>query len=276
MRKRNTHRFATRLHRKLSVNCGKQPECFGLSTSSVDGNYATNQSQTMFPQTLAKRHLLACMVMVYAAVSRADVSSSVAALKELGINVTTPALAALGLGAVLIAFYLFALIIRKIQKGKRPDMMSGVPYLDVTGMGKQGLLTPEEMSRVRASMSRQVAKRNTHTLPSGLPVELALMADPDVQRLEALASEKAKEPRTTIDEAKPQPPQPASDVVETVLFPQKQDFPDTIDPLNLPGSNSVEEMQLPADVIKMAELGLISSDELERIKQRIRDKRNQL
>jgi hypothetical protein len=241
-----------------------------------------------------------------------DLNSRLNGLNEIGYNAKF-LLPTIGLVIILIIFFIAVAIMKKARGKNRSDMMAGITYLDVTGMNKQGLLTPEEMARVRAAMSRQLERQRggpAIKAPASLAGELALMADPEVQQLEALAEQKAKA-RTAggitmqaaeRSSAQP-PPMPEQQSAErTITGPASQEnFGDPIppdyglEPVNppqfeaspqldasawtrpaSPSPASDDDVQLPADVVKMAELGLITSEELEKIKQRIRDKKRGL
>lgn len=206
-------------------------------------------------------------------------SDTLTGLRELGFD-PTYIFVAVGLGALLILFYIFAIIFRKMQKGKQPDVMAGLTYLDVTGLGKEGLLTPEEQAKIRQAMSRQIARQQQATTrtTTTLPGELSLLADPEVQRLEALAKAKQR------GEATPpsSPPFPGTTAVPPTETahpakpgqepPPVENFPEVIDPIPsdwVPPAQT-EDVELPSDVLALAEKGLITPEELEKIKARMR------
>lgn len=236
-----------------------------------------------------------------------DLNSRLSGLSEVGYNLKF-LIPTFGLVVVLIVFFIIVAIIRKSRKGKT-DIMAGITYLDVTGMKKQGLLTEEEMTKIRAAMSRQVDRQRSGPAikaPSSLSGELALMADPEVQNLEAIAEQKAKSrgaapmpppqsaPAQASMQAAPGPPiLPAAPALQQEpnygdpippSYGQPMSSPPAVQPSAELDASAwtrgtpapAEEIQLPADILKMADLGLITEEELERIKQRIRDKKRDL
>jgi hypothetical protein len=109
-------------------------------------------------------------------------------------------------------------------------------------------LTPEERAKIRAAQMRRLQKTLDQPAPKG-PVspELLLMADPEVQALEEAARNKKLQAQASTISTKP---------VE---------------------APSEELPELPEDVLKMAQLGLITEEELMTIRLRLAEKRrNQL
>lgn len=212
---------------------------------------------------------------------------------------------------LVIGFILAVIILKKLNLGRSSDTLQGLTYLDVTSLKKTGLLTEEEAARVRASMQKQVER---HRHAAGRPAvsgELGLLADPEVQRLEAEAEarqrmrDSALRPVAAGQAATPSAPSPAAAGAQpasarpvfsprgaasspggTALSAGQSDedpelgmmgapvrtAPPAVSVTPVPG----EDVPLPPDVLKMAELGLITPDELERIKARIREKRQGL
>ncbi|MGI8905576.1 MAG: FeoB-associated Cys-rich membrane protein [Candidatus Sumerlaeaceae bacterium] len=227
-------------------------------------------------------------------------SATLNALSEIGLNVKF-LIPTVGLIVLLILFFIIAKVVRKSRSG-HGDIMAGISYLDVTGMKKQGLLTEEEMANIRAAMSRQVDRQRAGPAikaPPSLAGELALMADPEVQRLEAVAAEHAKmrlaaqnaQRSAVSNEPAPQPqPKPdenygdpiPADFSQSSIAPPPMQVSAELDASAWQRPNPetarpvADEIVLPADVVKMAELGLITPEEMQRIKERIRQKRAQL
>lgn len=232
------------------------------------------------PEMLYKRTLPPFVLVLLPTASFAQgFSDTFGSLKELGFD-PTYLIGAVGLGVLLIAFYLFAIIYRKIQKNKSPDMMAGISYLDVTGLAKQGLLTPEEQAKVRQAMSRQLNRQQQASSRPQLPGELGLLADPEVQRLEALAQARQRG-EATETAAMPTPAKPSTTMKPELQHParpipdQPPEIPVFIDPIpaDWGAPSTQEDVVLPPDVLAMAESGLITPEELEAIKQRMRAKK---
>ncbi len=200
--------------------------------------------------------------------------------------------AVLALGA-LVAFIIVVVVLKKLSFGKTPNPMDGIAYLDVTGMRKTGQLTDEEAARVRSAMQRQVDRQrlsSSRRHPSG---ELGLLTDPEVQRLEALAQERQNSASAGFSAAPlPLPSQgpPASfrpkfapgGHAPPLAKPPMPETYDAIDQAPAPADSGrifatpVDDVSLPPDIVKMVELGLITPEELETIKIRIRRKRDQI
>jgi hypothetical protein len=168
------------------------------------------------------------------------------------------------LGAVVV-FYIVMLIV-KARKRSGPASLESIPYIDVTSLQKRGLLSAEETRRVRESLSKQVARKQGPTSLAAMQGELGLMADPEVQRLEMLAQQKAQERAAGVTgESSPGGGQPRSPQRHPVFWQEEEpDGPPTTD------------IQLPEEVLKMAELGLITPEELENIRERTRRKKREI
>ncbi len=160
-------------------------------------------------------------------------------------------LAAIGLIALFV--FIFMLIVaRKARRGNRDDGTFPMTIEDVNALRSQGLLTPEESARVRQAVARQVTRQMSR---QNAPSTASLLADPEVQRLEELARQKAQ----------------LREVAGIQTGPAGIDLP-TAAPSS---AGTPDEVQLPEDVLNMVQLGLITPEELERIKERARDKRRE-
>lgn len=159
----------------------------------------------------------------------------------------------------LVAIFLFLLLLlvfRRARFGRAGESGIGMTLDDVGTLQQKGLLTPEEMKRVREALSRQVVKQ--YSVQQGPKSGAnALLHDPEVRRLEVLADAKAREKERMLA-ARQEPPVPQ--------FTLKTEASDAL----IPEPNG--DVELPPDVLTMVQLGLITADELERIKERIRAK----
>lgn len=251
---------------------------------------AGSMGETKIKQSVARQQKilsLAALSMLPAAMSYAQgYTDTLSGLRELGFD-PSYIFVAVGLGALLILFYVFSIIFRKIQKGKRPDVMAGLTYLDVTSLGKEGLLTPEEQAKIREAMSRQIARQQQQatTRPAALPGELSLLADPEVQRLEALAQAKKRGENPPSARTDGQPPSSAPASTAPGNNPHDRDEPrqigaplqtsdEIIDPIpsDWKAPTQHDDVVLPPDVLALAKEGLITPEELEKIKIRMRAK----
>ena len=164
-------------------------------------------------------------------------------------NWTTIALVALVIVLLVIVF--IGTIVMRAKRANKLDNVLGMSIEDISDMRSKGLLTPEETAKVRAAMARQM----TRSL-SQKPTFENLTSDPEILRLEELARQKR--------EARETGGQP--------LFDLPAQVPPAPSDTNQPPNHN--DVQLPPDVLSMADLGLITPEELERIKDRIRTKKS--
>lgn len=162
---------------------------------------------------------------------------------------------AFALFGALVVFYVGLILFRKLGASSAPDPLSGLLGFNATDMKKRGLLTEDELKRVRAAMAKQVRKSALAPPPGagtgGLNAEALLMSDPLVRQLEAAA-----ETKKTAESAPGQ-----ISVYDGVPAPGQA------------APAPADDTALPPDVLKMAELGLIAPDELEAIRARVRAKK---
>ncbi|MBX7246587.1 MAG: hypothetical protein K1X53_13910 [Candidatus Sumerlaeaceae bacterium] len=152
--------------------------------------------------------------------------------------------------SALVLFWIAMILLAKIRRN-RDSTTIPMTVGDINSLKTKGLLTEEETKAVKAAVSRQVAKQyESQHAPKGKPLKPEmLLADPDVQRLEMLAQEKQA--------GKPGTPSPTRDQATQ---------PSPLDTLD----------DLPPEVAKLAASGLITPEELERIRQRMRDQQSGL
>jgi hypothetical protein len=159
----------------------------------------------------------------------------------------------------LFVFIIFAVIFQKARRPKSTDNILSMTLGDVDSLNKKGLLTPEEAARVRRAVAKQVTSQLQERPSPYTPA--TLLADPEVQRLEALAQARAAE--AALREAEQAHP---TDILTAALQssepPPQAQQPDG-------------DVELPPDVMSMVQLGLITPGELERIKERARTKRRE-
>jgi hypothetical protein len=194
-----------------------------------------------------------------------SLSSTMSSLKEVGFDPVYLYYMA-GAGILLVVFYIVLVVVSRNKSSKADRSLSGLASIDISGMKSKGLLTEEELAKVRQAMSRQVTRQlNTASAKPqpGLKADLLLLADPDVQRLEALAD--AKQQVAEKPPMRQNPPSQSSRAPTTDSFAP-------VDPV-LPVRGLDSDVVLPPDVQSMADMGLISPEEVENIKQRIKAKK---
>lgn len=227
--------------------------------------------------------------------------SAVAA--DLGSIATNPELRTRFTYLGIAVFALFLLILSlliyvKIRGARASRMEMGMTLSDVSSMQKKGLLTEEESKRVRQALSRQLSKQLEAKPAAGGGIG-SLLNDPEVKRLQAIAQARTAQPSPDRDPLAI--PNPAPQRVRPASAPAPG--PETLRPIGAedlaafsrtsgqpaqpafrpaavdsssPASSADDDVALPPDVMTMAQLGLISAEELANIKQRIRAKRNDL
>ena len=159
---------------------------------------------------------------------------------------------------VLIVVVLIGMLLVRARRGNTLDNVLGMTIDDVGRMQNKGLLTPEETAKVRQAMARQMTRQF-----AAKPAGSDLLADPEVQRLEELARlRREAQMSATEGGATTSHPEPAGGLLDQIPGAR----PD-------PAAAPDDDIALPPDVLGMAQLGLITPEELERIKQRIREKR---
>jgi len=160
-------------------------------------------------------------------------------------------LALVALVVVLLVIVFIGTIVTRAKRSNRLDNVLGMSIEDISDMRSKGLLTPEETAKVRAAMARQMARSLSQK-----PTFDSLGSDPEILRLEELARQK-REAR------------------EAGALPLNWETSDAPVPSGGNQSTADDDVQLPPDVMSMADLGLITPEELERIKDRIRSKKSE-
>ena len=163
------------------------------------------------------------------------------------------------LGAFLAIFLLLIItvIMRKVRGVRRAEMVFGMTIDDVGSLKQKGLLTEEESKAVRQALARQFARQQQVQMSGAKPTDL--LADPEILRLQQLAEERRKNaatarvapPMETVTQRETPEPILEAAAAETTLPPE-------------------DDVELPPDILTMAEMGLITAEELENIKERTR------
>lgn len=209
----------------------------------------------------------------------------------------------------LLLLLIFAFLLRRVAGRSNLDSSIGMGIGDLKSIEKKGLLTQEEVQRVRQAMARQMTKKleNSKKSAGGLA---ALMADPEIIRLQEMAEAKragfsdASSQTAAVASVEPAPaPDPRENHSLTDEMPAIPGIEDDNQAVHqaLPTETPVpsaspdapadsvawhyeaakvqpveEDVQLPPDVLGMAKLGLITEEELENMKARIREKKKAL
>lgn len=158
--------------------------------------------------------------------------------------------------AVFLAVILLIIFRRFSSLSKSSGARPG--NIDLVSLKKKGVLTPEELEQVGKAMLRQMQKQTeAEKRRQAIASADDLLLDPEVRRLEALAT-------AAKTEAKRQPVQSAPTVTPAVVSPAM----DT--PLQgLAASEDYQSIELPLDVQQLLDNGLLSPEEADTIRRRI-------
>ena len=161
---------------------------------------------------------------------------------------------------VLIVVVLIGMLLVRARRGNSLDNVLGMTIDDVGRMQNKGLLTPEETAKVRQAMARQMSRQLAAKPAAGGDP----LADPEVRRLEELARLRREAQMSAAEGGIPvSRPETQGGLLDQIPGAQ----PDAT-------AGADDDVALPPDVLGMAQLGLITPEELERIRQRIREKRS--
>jgi hypothetical protein len=156
--------------------------------------------------------------------------------------------------ALVLIILVTILILRFLRRTTTGTTYDTIAQLDITAKGVQ--LTQEEKARIRAAQARLIARTTEEQARRRQLTPATLLADPEVLRLKEQARIAREEKRQLSDQGN--------------LAQLEANHRITAPP------SEVEPVELPPDVIKMAELGLITAEELDNIRERIRQKKSQL
>lgn len=142
----------------------------------------------------------------------------------------------------LVIFLLVMLFMYKLRMGRGSAADISLSFDDVSRLKEKGLLTEEEMKRVRAAMARRLAEQLKPRQTTAKPE--ALLYDPEVMALE----EKARAKQAQMSDPATPSPQPSGSQAAPADSPAKA--------------------QLPSDIEALVQQGLITPEELATIRKR--------
>lgn len=172
--------------------------------------------------------------------------------------------------ACLVVVLLGGIILRRVGKRKRSDI-SGATGLNLMELRKRGLLTPEELTKVSGAIARQMAEKDAarQKLLVAPPAE-ALLDDPEVRRLEALAL-------ATKHEEFPNSQKPMLN--DETIANSEVGQPHISTPASAPPElvasteESLDAIVLPPDVQQLADAGILTPEEIINVKRRMKARR---
>lgn len=187
--------------------------------------------------------------------------------------------------ASFVVLILVGVLYQRYNSRRKNDLAddSGI---DLMGLKQKNLLTPEEMKMVSAAIARRVAEKDVQQKRTGAArlSSSTLLHDPEVVRLQELALAKRNATKADV-EAKPGAAeqlvageqnlgQSESAHIAEPLFPgdpipAEPDSEPTIDT-----AESLDDVELPPEVQQLADAGILSPEELENVKRRLKKRQS--
>lgn len=246
---------------------------------------------------------------LFLAIPMAGASAPVHAqgIDQTGALYSTLAFSVAGLVVVILGVVLFRRLGRRKHDGLADD--SG---LDIMALKQKQLLTPEEMRMVSAAIARRMEEKEQKRKRSSGITTANLLHDPEVQRLREEAEARRSgggmppaamaSPRTSYFSPPATDEGPVDSYAETDVVPQANEpvhglDSDVVDsaataapspnvnwePEPLPGDPvppdfqpaAVDDGSLPPEVQQLADAGILTPEELENVKRRLRAKQRE-
>jgi hypothetical protein len=171
--------------------------------------------------------------------------------------------------AIIIVLILAVIIYKRIS-GRRRDNLYDSTGLDLMRLRNKGLLTPEEMEKVSRSIARRLEEKEAERRKAAArPTPEALLLDPEVRRLQALAEAKEAEDRRSAPapvaaERRVQEGQQAGSA--SIQAEDRQTAAVT------PDNEGLADIELPLEVQQLADAGVLTPEEIDNVKRRLRDR----
>ncbi|MCX7964476.1 MAG: hypothetical protein N2644_08385 [Candidatus Sumerlaea chitinivorans] len=185
--------------------------------------------------------------------------------------------------AALVLIFLVLIIIYVFQRSgafRRSDESLSLTMTDLTKMEQKGLLTPEEARRVREVLARRAMERLSEksSVPSG--GANALLADPEVIRLRQIAEAKRAGQKPPALSTRESLVTGCSGNAQASSSGSGSNLSSSVDravgktpDAGLGGPEDYEDIPLPPDVEALAQQGLLTPEEVARVKERLRQKK---
>jgi hypothetical protein len=204
--------------------------------------------------------------------------------------------------ASLVVLILAGVLVRRFSNRRKNDLAEGAG-LDLMTLRQKNLLTPDEMKMVSAAIARRMAEKDARQKQTNPGLSTAtLLHDPEVLRLQQLAQAR----KEAEQQNPPVPPVAGASNVQSVTPPIQPGLTaaatPTVAPTPQPTSNSAgnppptithenagdpiglgdpidlsdyaqgrgREVGLPPEVQKLADAGLLTAEEIQNIRQRLK------
>jgi len=168
--------------------------------------------------------------------------------------------------ASLVVIILVGVLVRRFGQRRKNDLAES-SGLDLMNLRKKNLLTPEEMKMVSQAIARRMAEREQKQKSTGTVSTATLLHDPEVQRLQELARIQKEQTRRELETAAPNaaaapaPTAPEGLSAADVAAPAG----DTPAP-----ADDLADVELPPEVQQLADAGILTAEEIENVKRRLR------
>lgn len=185
--------------------------------------------------------------------------------------------------AALALIFLVLIIIYIFQRSgtfRRSDESLSMTMTDLTKMEQKGLLTAEEARRVREVLARRAMERLSQKSSAQSGGADALLADPEVIRLRQIAEAKRAEQKPPAISTRESLVTDRSVNAQTSSSGSASNLSSFADHAagntpnaGLRGPEDHEDIPLPPDLEALAQQGLLTPEEVERVKERLRHKK---
>ncbi len=167
-------------------------------------------------------------------------------------------------GAGIVVLILALVIFRKFSK-RRGSNLADDSGLNLMAMKQKNLLTPEEMKMVSQAIARRMAEKETQKRAQNSLTTSTLLYDPEVVRLqeEAMAKRQQDAQETAV--------KAGSDGLAERADADEVSEPET-DVLSggNDGMTEAEDVALPPEVQQLADAGILTEEEIENVRRRLR------
>lgn len=165
-------------------------------------------------------------------------------------------------GAGIVVLILALVIFRKLSK-RRGSNLTDDTGLNLMALKQKNLLTPEEMRMVSQAIARRMAEKETQNKMQAPLTTSTLLYDPEVVRLqeEAMAKRQQAEQEASLKTTAEEPGEQAG-AVDSLGVSQTT--------LSEDGGSTEKELPLPPEVQQLADAGILTEEEIENVRQRLR------
>lgn len=166
-------------------------------------------------------------------------------------------------GAGIVVLILALVIFRKFAK-RRGRNLADDSGLNLMSMKQKNLLTPEEMRMVSQAIARRMAEKDTKKRSETPLTTSTLLYDPEVVRLQEEAMAKRQQ------EQEQAPVGAGTDGTVERVRPEDFSVVGQVASDGDEGMAGSEEIPLPPEVQQLADAGILTEEEIENVRQRLR------